>query len=714
MNTPEILAPAGAPESLTAALQCGADAVYAGGKQFSARHSTENFDQAQLEQAVQLCHLYGAKFYLTLNTMVFNAEFDALEETIRHAVHCGVDAFLVQDLGVLDLIRTIAPHTPIHASTQMMIHTPEGTRWAKSHGISRVVVSRELSRQEIRAICQCGVEVEQFVHGALCMRVSGQCGLSAVIGSRSANRGRCAQACRLPFSASGNASYCALSLKDLCLVPYVQQIAADGVASLKIEGRCKRTEYVAAAVTALVQARNGQEPDLETLRAVFSRSGFTDGYYTGKRQHMFGVHQKEDVLHAKDVLSGLAHSYQKPHGIIPLTMHVTVQSNQPARLSVTDPDGSAVTITGEMPQPAKTRPTDPQQLERQLGKLGGTIYTLDQLTTDCDGVSMLPASALNAMRRDCVTQIDRLRIKRNTPKYTLMAAPPLLEKAVSKPDPPTFRLRLSAWNHNAEALLSDPAAEALLLPVSAAASVPESVRDSIYLTLPRFCADEALLQRALQEARTFGFLHLVCENVAHCKLGADNHFTLHGGMGLNAENSRCLHALRDEGLRDTLLSPELTLAQTKHCTGLPIGLLVYGNQPVMTMRNCPIREEIDCSSCRHILRNRTGRAFPVYCDPMAGVTTMYNAVPTWIADKLDQLDHAAFWLLDLTICTDPINVFRAFQQRAKSQATFTRGLFFRGVEKLQKIRRNSYVHIHTAAAPKRKAALAGDKKQRRL
>lgn len=317
MRTPEILAPAGSEDALLAALRCGADAVYVGGKQFSARQNAANFDLPQLQRAAELCHLYGAKLYLTVNTLVFAPEFPALVQFLEAAIRLGVDAFLVQDFGLLELIRQISPDVPIHASTQMTIHTPEGALWAKEHGISRVVVSRELSRKEIAAICKTGIEVETFVHGALCMSVSGQCGLSAMIGSRSANRGRCAQACRLPFSAKGDKNGCALSLKDLCLVPYVAELAEDGVASLKIEGRCKRPEYVAAAVTALVQARAGETPDLDTLRAVFSRSGFTDGYYTGKRQQMFGTRQKDDVLQGQKVLPQLAQLYQKPTPQVP-------------------------------------------------------------------------------------------------------------------------------------------------------------------------------------------------------------------------------------------------------------------------------------------------------------------------------------------------------------------------------------------------------------
>ncbi len=680
MRTPEILAPAGSEEALLAALRCGADAVYVGGKLFSARQNAANFDLPQLRRAVELCHLYGAKLYLTVNTLILEHEFPSLLQFLQETIEIGVDAFLVQDLGVLQLIRQLSPDVPIHASTQMTIHTPEGARWAKQHGISRVVVSRELSRQEIAAICQTGVEVEVFVHGALCMSVSGQCGLSAMIGSRSANRGRCAQACRLPFSAKGTKNTCALSLKDLCLVPYVAELTQDGVASLKIEGRCKRPEYVAAAVTALVQARAGEEPDLDTLRAVFSRSGFTDGYYTGKRQQMFGTRQKEDVMQAKEVLPRLAQLYQKPTPQVALTMQVTVQTRQPAVLTIQDIDGNRITVSGETVQPARTRATDAAQLERQLGKLGGTIYTLAELHADCDGVGMLPASAWNALRRDAIAAMDAARIASHTPHASIQPVQ-LAKPQQRQPQPQKFRIILPAWKDTSTALLEQPDTEALLLPAhTVSAEIPAIYRDKIYLTLPRFCADEKKLLVWLTQAKALGFSHIVCENVSHLQLGKQLGLILHGGMGLNAANPYCLTFLKEEALQDVILSPELTASQSKTCTGLPIGLYVYGHQPVMTMRNCPIRAEVGCRQCTHHLIDRTGREFPVYCDPAAGICTMYNAVPTWMADKPEAVSHGDFLVLDGTLCPDISAVLKAWRTGKTTAEPMTRGLFFRGVE----------------------------------
>ena len=254
---PEILAPAGSFDSLIAAVQCGADAVYLGGKGMNARRSAGNFDAEELRRAVEYCHLRDVKVYQTINIVMFQHETDEAIDTIRQAAEAGVDAVLTQDLAIARMVRECAPSLPIHASTQMSIHNIEGVRLCEELGFSRAVLARELTAGEIAAICAATpLEIEVFVHGALCMSVSGQCYLSSMIGGRSGNRGLCAQPCRLPFSADGGGEY-ALSLKDLSLADRIGELTRMGVASLKIEGRMKRPEYVAAAVTAVRRAREG-------------------------------------------------------------------------------------------------------------------------------------------------------------------------------------------------------------------------------------------------------------------------------------------------------------------------------------------------------------------------------------------------------------------------------------------------------------------------
>lgn len=680
MLLPEILAPAGSPESLLAALRCGADAVYVGGKQFSARQSAANFNQDELKEAVRLCHLYGAKLYLTVNTILLDEELPAFAEFIEYAAKIGVDACIVQDAGAAALIHQMVPQMPLHASTQMTIHTPEGARWAKEHGFCRVVAARELSRREIQPILACGVEVEQFVHGALCMSISGQCYLSALIGSRSANRGRCAQACRLPFSACGKSGLCSLSLKDLSLVEHMQELIQDGVTSLKIEGRMKRPEYVAAAVTALRQARSGIQPDLEQLRAVFSRSGFTDGYYTGTRQSLFGIREKEDVTAAKSVLPQLQQLYQKPAHPVALDLKVALQGDTPIMLTASDDDGNHVTVYGAVPQPAQKKATDAEQLERQLSKLGDTIYHLRKIECQCDGQHMLPASALNALRRTCTEQMDAARMQSHTPCYEICHdISPLPHAYFRKSSRPALRIRVrTAGQLHALQMLPE---EQCVIPVPLALKIP--CKESYLLQAPRFTADEQLLKQQLRLLRTQGWTHLICENPAQLRMGKELGFVLHGGMDLHTVNSLSASVYEADGAADLLLSPELTWKQSAALhADVPVGIYAYGKLPVMLMRSCPIQNEVGCKRCTGHLIDRTKRCFPVLCQKE--YTELCNAVPIWMADRLEELSHADFLLLDFTDeqKSEAIAaVLQAYRHGSNEKPRqMTRGLFYRGIQ----------------------------------
>lgn len=337
----------------------------------NARRNAGNFDAEELRRAVEYCHLRGVKVYQTINIVMFEDEIDEAVETIRTAAEAGVDAVLTQDLAVARMVRECAPTLPVHASTQMSIHNLEGARLCEELGFSRVVLARELTAAEIRHICEnTPLEVEVFVHGALCMSVSGQCYLSSMIGGRSGNRGLCAQPCRLPFQAEGGKPY-ALSLKDLSLADRIAELTEMGVASLKIEGRMKRPEYVAAAVSAIRTACEGRPVDFETLRSVFSRSGFTKGYFDGRiDREMFGYRQKEDVTSAAGVLGELARLYDRENPLVPVSMRLEARAAQPTRLTVSDRDGHTFTVEGSVPQAAINKPTTPERAAQNLGKTG--------------------------------------------------------------------------------------------------------------------------------------------------------------------------------------------------------------------------------------------------------------------------------------------------------------------------------------------------------
>ena len=365
MKQTEILAPAGSMETLRAALRAGAQAVYIGGKRFSARSSAVNFSPDEIAEAAELCHRYGAKLDLAVNTVISDSEAAEFCEYIKTAARNGVDAFIVQDWGCAELIRRCVPDAVLHGSTQMSVHTAAGAAMLRKLGFARVVPARELDRETISRICATGIETEIFVHGALCMSVSGQCYMSAMMGSRSANRGCCGQACRLPFSAVGNKDRSALSLKDLSLLPCARELADMGVDSFKIEGRMKRPEYVASAVHELKAALEGGAPDMKLLRGVFSRSGFTDGYYKGKRQDMFGVREKDDVISAHELIPKIHELYRFERKAYTIDIHAVIKDGQPVSLTAVCGDLSACT-EGDIPEKAHSRPTDMAALEKQL------------------------------------------------------------------------------------------------------------------------------------------------------------------------------------------------------------------------------------------------------------------------------------------------------------------------------------------------------------
>ena len=651
----ELLAPAGSPEALTAALRCGADAVYLGAKQFSARANAENFDRDGLIAAAEACHLAGAKLYLAVNTLIFDSEFPALDALLETAAEAGADGCIVQDLGAAAYIARRLPTLRLHASTQLTVHTPAGVRFAKQAGFCRIVAARELSRDQLAAVCKeaqsCGMEVEAFVHGAHCMCVSGQCFLSAAMGGRSANRGDCAQPCRLPFTADVRLrDYCALSLKDLSLVTHLREITEIGVRSLKIEGRMKRPEYVAAAVPACRDALNGKPPALGTLRAVFSRSGFTDGYYTAQRRDMFGTRQKQDVTAAQDVLAPLRETYRKPRKYDTLDAHYTLHAGQPAALTLTDRAGHAVTVTGEIPQPARSRPTALPQLAQSFEKLGDTVFSAGQVTADAGDGLMLPASALNALRRDAAAQMSRCIIAANTPAHQLCSVPVRAQSRRHAPQEPEFRLQIRRPEQlSALGTLADEIAY-LLLPLKFAEAELPLPRERCILLTPRFVNDENDVIARLKHAKALGFSHLGIQQPGDLALGTELGFTLHGTLGMHAANGFALDALQALGLCDVLLTPELPAAELPQ-GDLPAGIFAYGRLPLMLTRNCPVQAQVGCRNCRHALTDRKGAVLYTDCTRYAespDYAEIFNSAAVWLADRPRGYRSTAYALLAMT------------------------------------------------------------------
>ncbi|WP_419544036.1 peptidase U32 family protein, partial [Negativibacillus massiliensis] len=560
MKKIEILAPAGNLDSLLAGIHSGADAVYFGYGELNARRNAKNFDEQSLAEASRLCKERGVKMHMTVNTIVYDREYDEVLRTLEIACKYGIDALIVQDLGVAKIVREAAPEMKMHASTQLTVHNVSGAWQAKELGFSRVVLAREMSREEILQVTtQVPVETEVFVHGALCMCVSGQCYMSSVIGERSGNRGLCAQPCRLPFASGrkGDSGY-ALSLKDLSLADRVKELMALGVDSFKIEGRMKRPEYVAAAVSQFKEAVRGAQADMDLMAAVFSRSGFTKGYFDAKLgQEMFGTRQKEDVLASQKVLKKLSDMASKDVARVGVDFSFTMKENEPAMLSASDGEGHIVQAQGEIPQQALKAPTTEELVWRSLEKTGGTFYYLNSLICDLGDGLIYPASQLNSLRREALDKLTQLRgeiheipfhkpEKQPVPKHIGIQGEKLpLRAAVREIAQITERMGEVCE------LISVPLDELL----KNKNNLPKEIIPKISVSLPRvvFGDDEKYLSERLAECKHLGIMHLSTGNLGGVYLGKKMGFVLHGEFGLNIANAGCLAEYERLGLSDCLL-----------------------------------------------------------------------------------------------------------------------------------------------------------------
>lgn len=693
----ELLSPAGSMEALRAAVQNGADAVYLGYDSFNARMNARNFTADDLQEAVVYCHVRGVRVHLTLNTLVADREMEHAAEVIRMAALLGVDAFIVQDLGMVQLCKAIAPGVPIHASTQMSIHSLEGVAAAAELGCSRVVLSRELPADEIAAICRRSpVEIEVFVHGALCMCYSGQCYLSSVIGRRSGNRGQCAQPCRLPYGYGRfESTRFPLSLRDNCLAEHLQELRAMGVASLKIEGRMKRPEYVAVVTQVYRHALDTgsvTQEDLKKLEAVFSRQGFTQGYYLGKTgPEMFGVRQENEE--DRELLAQARASYENTEAPrVGVNFYAMLRAGQSAQLACEDADGNVCRVLGPVPEQALHRATTRQELESRLSKTGGTPYFCRSVKAVTEDGLILPASAINAMRRDVLTQLTAKRGRAAVPElyayspeapYDGVAGEPQLTVCVRSARQVTPKLLAMR-----PAVLYVPLSELLEHP-----ELPESlgVETQLAAVLPRvvWSRECPALAAQLKTVYAMGVRQLLVGNLAQIPIARAAGFAVRGDFGLNIYNSRAMDYLRTLGLESQLLSFEMTLPQIRDVSkAVPAEVMVYGRLPLMLMENCVIKGRTGVCSCSQSpvrLVDRMGEEFPIVKDPGTCRNVLLNGKKMYLLDKLDAFRGMGLWALRLQFTTEnPGEVDKVLSEYRSGGAfdpgMYTRGLYSRGVE----------------------------------
>ncbi len=681
----EVLSPVGNTEMLIAAVRSGADAVYLGAEHFNARRNAENFGEAELEEAIKYCHIRGVKVYLTLNIVISDKEMPDALATARTAYRYGIDGIICADLGLISLLHQKFPELPIHASTQMTTLSPAALPILKQLGICRVVLPREFSREQIKEFCAAAnnenIETEIFVHGALCMSVSGQCLLSSMLGGRSGNRGLCAGPCRLPFSAADNKNErYDLSLKDLCLSPYITEMIEYGVTSFKIEGRMKRPEYVAAATAAIRQAVDNGITDREllvTLKNVFSRSGFTDGYYKNKTgPEMFGIRTRDDVTASKEVFAAIHELYRNERQSIPLDVRLSVKESRNIELILND-GKNTVTATAPPPEKAINRAVTQEILGANLQKFGGTPYYAKNVFIALDDGLSVSAKIINNLRRECVEKLNKKRAGGYDITEREVAPDLPAEKHVGNPK---IFIRFENVNQIPDDL-SD--VEYISLPLeSNISNISDiSLPDGIIkvVDIPRTFESKAL-NRRLIEFKDKGFTHALCQTLADVATAKNLGFKIIGNIGLNVFNSYSANWLLKNGLDKVVLSPEMMLRDAVKI-GKNTGIVAYGNIPLMLTANCPSKNVRTCAECdkNTNITDRKGIVFPVRC--RMGMSEILNSRPIWLADRINELNFDFIMLYVSRETKQRVSeIISAYKNGAASDTEYTRGLYYRGVE----------------------------------
>lgn len=642
----ELLAPAGSAAALRAAVQSGADAVYLGGTSFGARQSAENFADEEMKRWAEYCHLYGVDVHVTVNTLVKEKELGELQAYVKRLNNIGVDALIVQDLGAADIIKNTCPDLTLHASTQMSVTTLDEVTTLGNMGFSRVVLARELNEKEIEYICKnTDLEIEVFVHGAICQCYSGKCLMSSILGGRSGNRGRCAQPCRLPYDLieghKKSGSGYLLSPKDMALINDLGTLKRIGVKSLKIEGRLKRAEYVSTVVGVYRKyldmlysgnERNASKADMQILEDAFSRTGFTNGYLKNRLGKDMMSHKSPsgtgDTKFTDEAIARTAENANIRK--IPVSIMGTLKDNFPLEVTFYDNDGHGGYAVGTLKsEKARNLPLDENRLKEQLLKLGNTPFSCEDISVSVDDGITIPIKEINAVRRVAVEE--------------------LLAERAYRPEKRTTDYKIPTAHRERP--------------------------DEIELTAV-VSTDE---QR--KAAKAAGI-----KNILDFKPFAGT---------LNVYNSQTANILGRNGT--VTLSPELNLHEIEDLlenTTAKAEVIAYGHLPLMIMKNCPIKAMGKCQSGKNIyrLRDRKKEEFPLVCDGKCGEckSVLLNSKPIYMADKAEDLKRLKingvrliFTVENFSQCGKIIEEYKRAlkgeRMNGMTDNTFTRGHFYRGV-----------------------------------
>lgn len=714
----ELLAPAGSYEGFEAAIGAGADAVYVGGAAFGARAYAKNFGEEELLKAIDTAHIHGKKLYLTVNTLLKNREMEEqLFAYLAPFYREGLDAVIVQDLGVFSFIKKSFPELPLHASTQMTVTGPEGMRFLEEKGAARVVAARELSLKELKKMHMASpIEIEAFIHGALCYSYSGQCLMSSIFGGRSGNRGRCAQPCRLPYSTSltkgkykNGREICPLSLKDINTIEILPEILEAGVTSLKIEGRMKQPEYT-AAVTSMYrkyldilssckrEEYHVEEKDMKYLVDVFNRGGSCRGYYemqNGPSMMAFENEKKTgsvpvEVIKRKEKIKG----------------KLSLFSGSPAILEVSLGD-ICVCATGGEVQSAQNRPMDKERIRQQMEKLGNTLYTWDTLDIDMEDGIFVPVKVLNEVRREALSLLEEtcLETKRRTDGV-------LPDRRVFKKNTPSGKVSLYVSCENqetAKALLREPGITGMYLSFRVMKNLlDEGVKKGIemYLSLPYIVRGE-MPEGFLETAREWisrgmkGFLVRNLESYGMLKRAGLEKFCVLDAS-LYAWNNEAVSFWREEGVMRNTVPFELNEGELRHRDNRDSEMSVYGYIPLMVSAQCVQKNLYGCrkEESGAWLKDRYGKEFYASCEcrPWKTENTkehtpcyniIYNSIPYGLLGEAEQIKELGIDKVRLSftmekteealkICRDFVNAYG--KGRKVSPGEYTKGHFKRGAE----------------------------------
>lgn len=664
MSICELLSPAGSPDTLIAAVESGADSVYLGGSAFNARKSAVNFDNKQLEEAVDYCHKNSVKVLVTVNTLVNDRELLELEKYLRFLNKIGVDGIIVQDLGVAKIAKQIVPDLPLHASTQMTIFDVDGAKLMESLGFKRVVLARELSLKQIEEIKKAvSIEIETFIHGAICVCYSGQCLMSSFIGGRSGNRGACAQPCRLGYSIDNKNGFL-LSPKDMGLINHIKDLKRIGVNSLKIEGRMKGEDYVRTVVSLYRKYLDNDEliskDDYEVLDGIFYRGGLTDGYFTGKLDNML-CHNKPDNPYLKQKKYTPEKTIKKRD----VSFVASLKLGKPFSMKATCENITVEVSGGIHAEIAKNVPVTEERIITQTGKLGGTNFSANEILTDIGDKLSIPVSEINNVRRQVIEKLEEAIVN----SYKRQDKNLVVEQ-ISKGKPSQFDISVKVSTK--EQLVAFSHIERLYVPLEIYDGKGIAVLPRIY---------EGDLRKVVEQKN--------CKKVAITNIGQINMFKdtdieMYADTSLNIFNSQAVKFLQDYGVKGVTLSTELMLSQIRDIrSDIPLESVIYGYIPVMITKNCMIKAAVGCKNHKGaVLKDRTGAIFKIKCLPDCK-NEIYNSIPIVMSDKLNDLKNSglSFGRLDFTFETpeEAIEIYEHYKAGKPLNINFTRGKFYKGV-----------------------------------